>query len=309
MNNRITSLVLFLFLSFSLQAKVLIFTYAFNRPDFIEYQYKTFNHFIRDEYEFVVFNDANNNDMAHRIEEMCRKYSIKHVRIPQYIHDKPYLFRLPRESYHAPAVRNANVVMYSLDIMGFNHDDILVLLDSDIFITKPVSFRNLLSDCDIFGLPQSKKDEHLVEYLWIGFCCLNMKNLPNIHTLNFNCGEVAGLRVDAGGYTYYYLKNNPSVKVKWTNHFYPHLIACDLCSSKGINDCEHRIDMFYNCKFDLKKHQVDFMVNIKDVEFFNDLTFLHYRCGSNWNNQTTEFIAKKTNELNTFIQKLLDSDN
>ena len=202
MNNRITSLVLFLFLSFSLQAKVLIFTYAFNRPDFIEYQYKTFNHFICDEYEFVVFNDANNNDMAHRIEEMCRKYSIKHVRIPQYIHDKPYLFRLPRESYHAPAVRNANVVMYSLDIMGFNHDDILVLLDSDIFITKPVSFRNLLSDCDIFGLPQSKKDEHLVEYLWIGFCCLNMKNLPNIHTLNFNCGEVAGLRVDAGGYTY-----------------------------------------------------------------------------------------------------------
>jgi len=40
--------------------KVLVLTCAFNRPDFIELQYKTFKAFLNDDYEFVVFNDANN---------------------------------------------------------------------------------------------------------------------------------------------------------------------------------------------------------------------------------------------------------
>lgn len=38
--------------------KVLIITTVYNRPDFIELQAKTFEKFLKDDYRFVVFNDA-----------------------------------------------------------------------------------------------------------------------------------------------------------------------------------------------------------------------------------------------------------
>ena len=38
--------------------KVLIFTFAYNHPDFIELQHQLFQKFLKDEYEFVVFDDS-----------------------------------------------------------------------------------------------------------------------------------------------------------------------------------------------------------------------------------------------------------
>ena len=54
----IGSSVVLLGLGTSLHAKVLIYTYAYNRPDFIEIQHKTFQKFLKDDYEFVVFDDG-----------------------------------------------------------------------------------------------------------------------------------------------------------------------------------------------------------------------------------------------------------
>ena len=51
--------------------KVLIFTYSYNRPDFIEIQEKTFKKFLKDDYEFVVFNDARYPDMQAKIRNTC----------------------------------------------------------------------------------------------------------------------------------------------------------------------------------------------------------------------------------------------
>ena len=39
-------------------SKVLIITHAYNRPEFIPLQDITFKKFLKDDYEFVVFNDA-----------------------------------------------------------------------------------------------------------------------------------------------------------------------------------------------------------------------------------------------------------
>ena len=81
--------LLTLLLSCTITPKVLIFTYAHNRPDFIEIQHKTFEKFLQDDYEFVVWNDANNNNMSKNIENMSKKYNIRCIRIPQEIHDRP----------------------------------------------------------------------------------------------------------------------------------------------------------------------------------------------------------------------------
>ena len=61
--------------------KVLIFTFAYNHPDFIELQHKLFQKFLKDEYEFVVFDDSKDNNITNEINLVCQKNNIKHVKI------------------------------------------------------------------------------------------------------------------------------------------------------------------------------------------------------------------------------------
>ena len=191
---------------------VLIFTYSYNRPDFIEIQYKTFKKFLKDDYEFIVFNDARESTMEERINAMCRKYGIHCIRIPQSIHNKPYLQRWPGESFNAPAVRNSNVVMYSLDQVGFVHKGIVALLDSDMFLIKDFSIKEeYMKNYNLAGLEQQRGT---ISYLWIGLAFLDMNTMPNHRSINFNCGRVGNTPVDAGGQTYNYLHDNPDVKIK-----------------------------------------------------------------------------------------------
>jgi hypothetical protein len=70
---------------------VLIMTYSYNRPDFIEIQNKIFKKFLKDDYTFVVFNDASQEEMANQITETCNKLNLPCIRIPQSIHEAPYL--------------------------------------------------------------------------------------------------------------------------------------------------------------------------------------------------------------------------
>ena len=52
-----------LFFSLSATDKVLIITHVYNRPDFIEIHAESFKAFLKDDYEYIVFNDAPNDDM------------------------------------------------------------------------------------------------------------------------------------------------------------------------------------------------------------------------------------------------------
>ena len=130
--------IIVLSMYFYAQSKVIIFTYAYNQPEFIELQHKTFQKFLKDDYEFIVFSDAKAEKMHTQIKQVCNKYDLKCIRIPQEIHDRPYLDRpvnVPFVSeFHAPSVRNCNVVQYYFYILCFDHDAILVLIDSDLIL-------------------------------------------------------------------------------------------------------------------------------------------------------------------------------
>lgn len=67
--------------------KVLIMTYVHSRPDFIETHAQTFKAFLQDEYEYVVFNDAPNDDMCRQMEHTCRKLGVRCIRVPQHLHN------------------------------------------------------------------------------------------------------------------------------------------------------------------------------------------------------------------------------
>ncbi len=287
MNYIIISLI-FLCQVIALEAKVLIFTYSYNRPDFIEIQHKTFQRFVKDEYQFMVFNDAPEKAMEQSIAAMCHRYQIPCIRIPQEIHAKPYLPRWPGEYYNDPAVRNCNVVQYSLNEYGFAHDDILVLVDSDLFLVREFSFRDALKEHDLIGLQQG------IGYLWIGLVMLNMKTLPQIKTLSFNCGRVNNAPVDAGGHSYYYIHDNPKVRVKYISQFYP----------PNFKPEELTVPLLTTYKLDQKA--IDFIhANPLNIEFLCDACFFHYRGGTNWDRQSPDFHARKMALVHNYIDALL----
>jgi hypothetical protein len=293
MPSKVLFVFVFLFFNSKIFAeKLLILTSAYNRPDFVEIQYKTFKKFLLDDYEYVVFNDAKEPVLQHAIENICAKWGIHCINIPQSIHDLPYLERLPEEEFHSPTVRNANVVQYALNSIGFSHNGIVIIIDSDMFLVKPFSIEDYLADYEIAGVQQSySHNGTVVEYLWIGIAFLDMAKLPKKNEINFNCGRIEGVPVDAGGYTYYYLQSHPELKLRPFGSLHSDNIPSH-CDAKDV---------------ELEDKQLAFVrAGLLNVEFLLNGTFFHYRGGTNWDNQTRAYHEKKTSLFNEYIKNILD---
>lgn len=287
--------------------KVLIITSAYNRPDFVEIQHKTFQKFLEDEYELVVFNDSRDLNLKQDIENTCKRLNIKCINVPQEIHKLPYLYRLPREDINAPSVRNANVVQYGLNQVGFSHQGIVVVIDADLFLVKPFSFKKYLDGFQLAGVPQSRKSENFrADYLWIGIAFLDMRTLVDKEEINFNCGEVHGIPVDAGGYTHHYLEKHPQVALRLFGPSQSENLVCAACKGhEGV--CTHNTQMLQESGYD--PFQIAFLQEANQgVEFFINGTFFHYRSGSNWNRKSQEYHDKKTESFNRYIYKILNQD-
>ncbi|MCI5051656.1 MAG: hypothetical protein MRY21_00795 [Simkaniaceae bacterium] len=278
---------LILFLPLALFAeKVLIYTYAYNRPEFIEMQHKTLKHFVEDDFEFVVFNDAVNTKMRREIEAVCHKEGVKCVRIPQPIHAMPYLHRLAREDINAPSVRNCNVVQFSLNRLGFNHNGIVVLLDSDLFLVKPINFHEYLAEHPIASVMQYRTSPsgERVDYLWIGLAMLDFSRLPNHRSINFNCGTIKEVNVDSGGHTHDYLASHRDIAVNNLNLLY----VSQTPQNSSFTEEENAL----------------IAAQPKDSEWMADRHFLHYRAGSNWNLKSPGFHREKYLAIKNFIERI-----
>ena len=285
--------------------QVLILTSAYNRPDFVEMQYKTFRKFLSEDHELVVFNDANQPDLKKAIEATCFRLGIRCFNIPQKIHNQPYLKREKGEDFNLPAVRNANVVQYALNHLGFFHDGIVIIIDSDMFLTKPFSAKKLLKDTPIAGVPQSYQNNGIaISYLWIGLAFLDMTRLPNKESLNFNCGRIRGVPVDAGGYTYYYLQNHPEIKPTYFSMLHDSNLRCSNCQQNNQSTpCTHNLEKLLELGLD--NDQISLLQNgFQNFEFGLNLTFLHYRGGSNWDHRSREFHETKTRLFSNYLNKI-----
>lgn len=272
----------------SLKSEVLVITHACKKPEYIKYQVRTLQKFMLDPYTFVVFNDATDKKIEDEINNECQKYNISCIRIPQNIHQHPYLKRWPGEDYNSACVRCANVVQYSLNELGFTHDDWVMIIDSDMFLIKEFSLIKFMRGYQIAGVPQSRAH---VNYLWNGLVFMDMAGLPERTTLDFNCGKVDGIGVDVGGQVYNYLKSHPDVKVKE--------LSCNhIDYIENINDQLSKINI-------LPSVAKKFEEGIKNVEFVADMNFFHYRGGTNWDSQSPEYHKNKWGIVKLFLNDLL----
>ncbi len=317
----------FLLISGDIFTKVLILVPVYNHPEFIVLQHKTLAKFLKDDFEMVVFNDSRNENMRDQIKLACKNIGVSCIRIPQKIHTVPYLPRpvgglwLP----NCPSARNCDVVQFALDKVGFKHNDIVVLFESDIFLIKEFSFREYLKGAELAGFnraveyPECIKEG--VQFFWIGLILLDMRTLPNKETFNVNCGLINGVEVDSGGFTHFYLKENPETKTNFFDKRYAERFICGDCKKNKTYRCKHNTDILQNAGFVQKT--INFLQEVpidwgsgsigtrRNVEFFVDNHFVHFYGASEYTTYSSycdikQFYKDKVQAFENFINELLE---
>jgi len=253
------------------EARVLVITTAHNRPNFVELQQRTLQHFMLDNYEYVVFNDARIQADHDALNQKCKQLDIRCLPVPQELHDVASENRENLTSFRV-SLRNCTAIQHALETIGFDHDDIVMLLDSDMFPIKPFNAHSYLQSFHLAGYKYPLHRDHgsIDGHIWIGLVLIDMPHLPNRRTLNFYCGLFDGEIVDSGGHTAYYLRDN-DVRVRWFKKELLHLVPSSPC------------------------------------ELYMDGTFLHYAGGTNYFGASQIRVDQKTAAVKKKVAEAIEN--
>lgn len=253
----------------SINPEVLIVTHSYNRPDFIELQDKTLKKFLKDDYEFVVFNDAKTDELENDINTICKKLNIRCIRVPQSIHASTH-----------PSRRHIDCIHYAFREIGAKHEGIFAQFDSDLFLIEELSIKELMKNCDIAANLQNSKG-----IFWLNpvIALFDMRNLPNIETMRWDCDPVHGIDTDTGGYTYYYLKKNNDIRLKKLNRLFCNYDKQDiitLVQTMGITENDYvlideSIESLKERGFGIDLINILRDKNVHNFEFYGGKRFLH----------------------------------
>lgn len=219
---RLFILLLALVFTSHIDAKVRILTFHYNIPELIEVQHKTLKKFLKEDYELIVFNDAREPQHVTGIQEVCDKFGIRCVRFKPEWHETdplnakvnewgndPSLYSHIGPLYlQHPSIRHCRVIQYALDKFGYNHNDLVAILDGDCFLSRPVSFKKLLGKNDIIGI---RKEEGGYDYFWVVFTLFDPRTVPHKEDLKFHIDVINNQIHDTGSHTYHYLADHPDV--------------------------------------------------------------------------------------------------
>jgi hypothetical protein len=293
----------------------MVFTVAFNRPDFIVRQQQLFERFLQDDYEFSVVSDA--VECHGEIKATCAALGLAHHRVPPEIHDRPYLHRSPADNLHNPNVRHCNSVQWAWDSIFSHHDGPVMIVDSDLFLIRPFSVASALEGLHLAGVRWGTTDMATgapYSYLWLALVLLNNPLMPDRDAICFNCGCLPGTEAvcDSGGWTSLYLQRYADVlEVGSLGYLQGHEFYCPF--RYGPPGSERPFDGLSATEIaaaltarGFTPAEVDLALSRPDtIELLADNHFLHYRAGTNYENYSAQFLAEKDRVLETFFAAIL----
>ena len=223
--------------------KIRIILSTFNRPDLLSLQVKLLKKFFMGDYEIIVLHDSRNNDYVEEFKEICST-----LEVVFYHHNSIF--------GKTPSVYHGEVLQWFYDeiIQKKYIDDVILILDHDIFLIETFDLLQYLDNYDIIGLLQKRGD---VDYIWPGLISFKNTVIKNIK-FDFFPGVYLGQTLDSGGGTFYLLKE-PKIKYKSTNCEYP-------TNYNDINLLDKEINLGYGFELHL------------------DNKFLHFRNACGWHN-------------------------
>lgn len=303
-------LILFCIYVGELQAKVRILTFHYNKADFIEMQDLTLKRFMKQDYELIVFNDARTSEHENEIRTTCQRLGVTCIRFDQswHYHDplNEYLLQhLINPEVHShigfhedtiqgignqPSVRHCHVIQFALDHFGYDHNDLVVIMDGDIFPIRPIDLRSLMKKSQMMGIYKYIAEQN-VGYFWVPFISIDMPRMPKKNDLKFHVDLIKDYIFDTGAHSYHYLRNNPEVvtrKFDWISSSSHHYETSDELESFGFT-----------------KEESQFIQELpwpSSVEFHIDKHFLHF-AGSSFCLQGHDI---KSEHVIAFLKKITE---
>lgn len=244
--------------------KVKIFTFAFNRPDILQYQIDSFKKHIEDDLEFHVVYDTRDDEYLEEFSEICKSNNV-------------YFHHHISEPGNTPSFYNSDAIQWTYNnlIKPDENNFITMIIDHDIFLIENLNVSQFMEGYDLSGLPQTRGN---VEYIWAGLILFRKSSLENID-FNFYPQTVDGQLLDSCGGTYELLRNE-KIKFKSTDVVYPD-------DYQGIN---LRDPSNSNGGYEMELHM--------------DQKFLHFRNACNWHNEMQVVDNHKTFILHTILNDL-----
>jgi hypothetical protein len=287
-----------------------IFSVCYNTPIFVKYQYLLLKKFLKNDFKYIIYDNTCTNindgkifkskeDLENRklLETICNELVIDIVRIPEEI----YSVLMPTNTLYYPnydvSTRAGSSISFACDdiIKKSTNEDIIFLIDSDMFLIKELNF-DYLGDFDIFGIPQNR--EH-INYFTNQLFIFRLNNISkdNIKYINFYPRNIDNIDIDCGADLHFLKQNQPNLKYKnFKNFLFGN--EFNLLKSQKSNK-----DFFEYLNNDLsivrKTHRQDIGYH---GELYNGI-FFHFRAGSNWREGMK--YSERTINLFSFLEKIL----
>jgi len=277
-----------------------VITPVVNNPVFIEIQYLTLKKYLKNDFEFIIFNDAkdfpdytNGGDITlkNKIIEKCKELNIKCINI----NNNHHRYNLSGSIRHTEALNL--IVQYQLA-----NPDKYLILDSDMFLIDYLDINKYSNYKSAIVL--QKRLNNKINYLWSGLSYFDMEKINNFELLDWSITEYS----DSGGLTEKWLKTQLNKReelplteeLRWNKEIN--------YNTKNIYLIKHLWSLTWDVTElpeNLKKNEklVSFLLNDprnKNEKYFceiYDKIFLHYRGGCNWLNEGMDFHIKQTNIL------------
>lgn len=253
--------------------KISIFSFAVNDKFPIDIMRRQFTKYLKEDFDFVLFNDAFDPQMEENINIIASFNQIKCVKVPQNIHP----VQNPSECY--AATLNWAVREYAVN----NNCEIIVLLHSDVFPICDVSVSEIMGE----HIAASTMEFRIINgkginYFYPAFTIINMKLLKNVYELDF--GLDPGL--DVGGRTKKFIEDNANSVKFLANHQTSYFLA--------TLDKEPIAEYFKDDLAICRAHGLSAGWIAEG--------FYHYMAGSQWNAGNPVFASGHKKRMDLFLK-------
>jgi hypothetical protein len=230
--------------------KVYILTYAHKRPDFIKIQYQSIVENVKDNFEYIVFNNSVDDPRnREEISSICNELKIRCIDIPL---DRDLEHHGGELNFNNNGYINPNLACSYPLVWTFkkylSKEEYVCIIDSDMFFLSDISLIEKVRNIDSVYIPQWRNFGH-IHYMWNAFVLLNLKRNPNLKNLDWHPGSIDGHSLDVGGQTHHFIKDHELLS--------QYLTEFSIREIKDINENEKEIHY-------IQDGSVNYSIGIKD---------------------------------------------
>jgi hypothetical protein len=175
-----------------------IYSIHYNKPEYIELQKKSFDKWVKFDYEFIVVNNAIDINLINLISTTSQDLGLRTINCNNNISGMS-------------SVSHQNSFKYIID--DVQDGDNVMIVDHDLFVMNEVD-ESYYNKHDMVILPQLRGN---IEYPWPGLIIFN--NIKRKCEISFDSVTIENESCDTGGKMYYYIKDN-NLNIKKVNESY-----------------------------------------------------------------------------------------